>query len=69
MGARLTPEDREAIVAAYGQGEPIEDIANRFGVSRTYPAQLARAAGLPRRREQREGRAWIRANRIGAVRA
>ncbi len=48
MRPRLTDDDRAGIVAAYQAGEPVETIAERYGVSISYPTQLAKRRGADR---------------------
>ena len=47
---KFSDRDQRRICAAYVAGEPIDDIAKRFGCHRSYPSQLAkrRAHGLRR---------------------
>ena len=48
-------ERHRAILEAYRLGEPIDSIAERFGVTRTYPAVLALRANIPRRKPHKWG--------------
>lgn len=51
----LQVKRKEGIIAAYLAGDPIKEIAKRFGVSEAYPAGIARKAGFPSRtRETRK---------------
>lgn len=46
---RLTEAKREALVQRYIDGVPTAAIAKEFGVSESYPSQLAAKLNLPRR--------------------
>ena len=46
---RVSEEKRQAIIAAYLAGVPTLEIASRYGVSESYPSQLARRLRLKRR--------------------
>lgn len=39
---RLSEFEKREILKAYRRGDPIRDIANKFGVHQSYPAILAR---------------------------
>lgn len=45
---RLNASNRAALLAAYSQGEPVQALADRFGVHRGTVSVLVRRAGLPR---------------------
>ncbi|MFI9845114.1 hypothetical protein ACIHFD_49405 [Nonomuraea sp. NPDC051941] len=47
--ARLTPAQRKALVAAYRAETPMDEIADKFGVSVTTARRVAAAAGAPPR--------------------
>lgn len=49
---RLSDRERDEMVLAYRQGEPVKSIASRFGVAVTYPSELARRRGITVRRER-----------------
>lgn len=44
--ARLSEEEKQALVRAYRRGEKIDAICARFGVDRSYPRILARRRGF-----------------------
>lgn len=46
---RLSADQMRDLLAAYEAGERIDDIAERFGVSRGYIPTLARRKGVPAR--------------------
>jgi len=39
---RLSERNKRDILAAYANGEPLKQIAHRFGVDKSYPSILAR---------------------------
>ncbi len=47
---RLNASNRAALLAAYARGEPVQALADRFGIHRGTVRQLARRANLPRHR-------------------
>lgn len=47
---RLNASNRAALVAAYAEGAPVKVLAKRFGVHRTTVMEIARRAGIDRRR-------------------
>jgi hypothetical protein len=49
--ARLTKQQKEAIISAYERGEPTPAIAARFGVDRSYPSLLAKRRKLKPRNQ------------------
>lgn len=51
MRAKLTPEQRQAILEDYRNGVKVEAIGAKFGVDCSYPIILARRRGLRLRRE------------------
>lgn len=46
---RLTPEQQTQMLEAYQRGDPVIDIAERFGVHHSYPTLLARRRGIQTR--------------------
>ncbi|MBZ9683217.1 hypothetical protein LB531_21400 [Mesorhizobium sp. CO1-1-2] len=46
---RISEEKRQAIISAYLAGVPTTDIATRYGVSESYPSQLAGRLQVKRR--------------------
>lgn len=48
--SKLKSADIDAIAAAYARGDRVSDIAERFGVSHSTPADIARRKGIPLRR-------------------
>jgi len=50
---KLTPQQRDQIVALWIAGKTGPEIAPRFGVHREYPGQIARRRGAPYRENGR----------------
>jgi hypothetical protein len=48
---RLTPTQKNEIIAAYESGEAVKLIAERFNVDPSYPSLLAMRRGLPKRKD------------------
>lgn len=47
--AKLKSADIDAIAAAYARGDRVSDIAEKYGVSHSTPAGIARRKGIPLR--------------------
>lgn len=47
--AKLSDADLDAVAAAYARGDRVSDIAERFGISHSTPADIARRKGIPLR--------------------
>ena len=47
--SKLKSADLDAIAAAYARGDRVSDIAERFGISHSTPADIARRKGIPLR--------------------
>lgn len=46
---RLSERTKREILAAYSAGEPLKEIAVRFGIDKSYPSLLARRRSVPLR--------------------
>lgn len=47
--SKLSDADLDAIAAAYARGDRVSDIAEKYGVSHSTPADIARRKGIPLR--------------------
>lgn len=47
--SKLSEADLDAVAAAYARGDRVSDIAEKFGISHSTPADIARRKGIPLR--------------------